>query len=270
MKIDAEVHFWKYDKSISLPLIRNNNLLHQHYLPEQLSQSLHRNGIQGCMAVVSEELEVETRFLSELAITHPEIKGVVGWMDLLHPNAGEKMKELHQYAAVKGFRFHLKDGALPSQEVMELLGSYQYNLDLVFLPGTGLQNGERFIQSNPGQSFVLPNCGYPGTAGAPGKEWVSLIQSLAKNQNLYCKVAGLLTGGIDAKSWKPADLFPFLDLLFDAFGVERLMFASDWPFLLVSGIYVQWKSLLEKYTEKFSPEDQARFFGENAARLYRL
>jgi hypothetical protein len=33
---------------------------------------------------------------------------------------------------------------------------------------------------------------------------------------------------------------------------------------------VQWKSLLEKYTEKFSEDERNLFFGENAARIYRL
>ncbi len=79
MHIDSEVHFWKYDKSNTNPLIRNNKILAQNYLPEQLAQSLHRNGMQGCIAVAAENLEVETRFLSELALTHPEIRGVVGW-----------------------------------------------------------------------------------------------------------------------------------------------------------------------------------------------
>ena len=60
MKIDAQVYFWKYEKTISLPVIRNNKLLQQHYLPEQLTQNLHRNGVEGCIAVVAETAEVET------------------------------------------------------------------------------------------------------------------------------------------------------------------------------------------------------------------
>jgi L-fuconolactonase len=72
------------------------------------------------------------------------------------------------------------------------------------------------------------------------------------------------------KSWKPADFYPFLDIVFDAFEPERLLYASDWPFLLLSGIYVQWKSLLEKYMEKFTEDDRTLFFGGNAARIYRL
>ena len=72
MHIDSEVHFWKYGKSLWNPFIRNNKILQQDYLPEHLTQNLNRNKIEGCIAVVSENAEVETRFLSELAMTHPE------------------------------------------------------------------------------------------------------------------------------------------------------------------------------------------------------
>jgi len=270
MKIDAEVHFWKFDKSTTGSFIRNNKILSQHYLPEQFSQSLHRNGMDGCIAVVFEHKEVETRFLAELSLTHPEIKAVIGYTDLNHPKSSDKIQELHQYTALRGFLTEMVEDPVPAAGVMELFRQYEYSLEISWREGTDLDTWIRFIQSYPDQSFILRNSGNPATHARPEKEWETAIRELAKYQNLCCKVAGLLTGGIDPKSWKPADLFPYLDILFDAFGVERLMFGSDWPFILLGGMYVQWKSLLEKYTEKFSTEEREKFFGENAARIYRL
>jgi len=48
------------------------------------------------------------------------------------------------------------------------------------------------------------------------------------------------------------------------------MFGSDWPVMLLSGIYVQWKSLLEKYMENFVEEDRLKVLGENAIPFYNL
>ena len=269
MHIDSEVHFWKFDKSNSHPLIRSNPLLAQHYLPEQISQSLHRNGIQGCIAVAAENLEVETRFLAELAFTHPEILGVVGWTDLAHPHAVDKLQELRQYTPVKGFLYSPVKLSEPSGEVMELLRGYQYSLDLSLGSGTDMAALTKWIKANPEQLFILRNCGNPDTRLSPSAEWENQIRELAKNKNLYCKVSGLLTPA-KGKSWKPAEFYPFLEIVFHAFGTGRLLYASDWPFLLLAGIYVQWKSLLEKFTEKYSKEDRDLFFGENATRIYRL
>ncbi|HEY2347596.1 MAG TPA: hypothetical protein VGH64_01210, partial [Puia sp.] len=104
MKIDAEVYFWKYERQFLHPLIRENKMLRQQYLPEQIAQNLQRNGIDGCVAATAEDAEVQTRFLSELALTHPEIRGVVGWIDLYNEEADEKIQEFQQYTAIKGFR----------------------------------------------------------------------------------------------------------------------------------------------------------------------
>ena len=270
MHIDSEVHFWKYDKTISNIVFRNNKFLKQDHLPEQLTQSLQRNGMDGCIAVVSENAEVETRFLSELALTHSEIKGVVGWMNFSDKRAPDTMQDLHQYTPLKGFKTGTANGTKPPGEIMDLLHNFQYSLDLSLEAGTDTNALSQWITTYPDQPFILQNCGNPDTKQAPSSVWENQIRELAKNENLSCKIAGLLTGGSHAKSWKPADFYPFLEILFDSFGTERLMFASDWPFLLLAGIYVQWKSLLEKFTEKFTPEDRDKFFGENAARIYRL
>jgi L-fuconolactonase len=49
-----------------------------------------------------------------------------------------------------------------------------------------------------------------------------------------------------------------------------LLFGSDWPVMLLSGIYVQWKSLLEKYMENFPGEEKEKIFGANAIQFYNL
>jgi L-fuconolactonase len=59
-------------------------------------------------------------------------------------------------------------------------------------------------------------------------------------------------------------------VVFDAFGTDRLMFGSDWPVILLSGIYVQWKSLIEKYMENFPQDDKQKVFGLNAIEFYAL
>ncbi len=269
MHIDAEVHFWKYEKTTGNIVIRNNKFLRQDHLPEQLTQSLLRNGMNGCIAAVAEDSELETRFLSELALTHSDILGVVGWTDLSDPRATEKIVELQQYIPLKGFQTGTAKGPEPAREVMDLLKTFQYSLDLSLEPATDTIALGKWIASYPEQPFILRNAGNPEAAHAPNKDWENQIRTLAKNENLSCKLSGFLNN-VSGNTWKPADFYPYLDILFDAFGSARLLYASDWPFLLLGGIYVQWKSLLEKYTEKFIAEDRDLFFGNNAQRIYRL
>ena len=64
------------------------------------------------------------------------------------------------------------------------------------------------------------------------------------------------------------DFKPYLDVVFECFGMDRLMYGSDWPVCLLAGSYERVHGLASDYVEQFDPADQARFFGENAARFY--
>ncbi len=95
------------------------------------------------------------------------------------------------------------------------------------------------------------------------------MKELSQNPNTRCKLSGLFTEA-KWKEWSAGDFYPYLDVVFDGFGTQRLLFGSDWPVILLSGMYVQWKSLLEKYMENFEDEDRENVFGKNAIEFYKL
>jgi L-fuconolactonase len=72
----------------------------------------------------------------------------------------------------------------------------------------------------------------------------------------------------DLKAWKPADFKPYLDVVFEAFGEDRVMYGSDWPVCLRAGSYAQTFALVDEYTRALSPTAREKFFGGNAARFY--
>ena len=45
---------------------------------------------------------------------------------------------------------------------------------------------------------------------------------------MYVKVSGMVTEA-DWKNWTETDFTPYLDIIFDAFGPDRVMIGSDWP-----------------------------------------
>jgi L-fuconolactonase len=58
--------------------------------------------------------------------------------------------------------------------------------------------------------------------------------------------------------------------VFSAFGVDRLMYGSDWPVSLLAAEYSECVNIIEKYMSNYSDEDKRKVFGENAARFYGL
>ncbi|MGM7680447.1 amidohydrolase family protein [Microbacterium sp. A94] len=84
----------------------------------------------------------------------------------------------------------------------------------------------------PELRIVLDHLGKPvvGTAAdpaAPATEWVDALAALAQHPRVFCKLSGLPAeaGG----DWSAGQMEPFLDAAAAAFGVERLMWGSDWP-----------------------------------------
>jgi L-fuconolactonase len=72
------------------------------------------------------------------------------------------------------------------------------------------------------------------------------------------------------KNWKPEDFKPYLDVVFEAFSANRLMFGSDWPVCLLAANYRQVFELVSDYVRQFPAGTQEKIFGENAAKCYGL
>jgi L-fuconolactonase len=274
MTIDSHVHFWKYDKREYSWIDGNMKVLQKNYLPEDLALTLKRNNVDACVAVQALPSEVETRFLAELAATHPSIVGVVGWCDLQSGDVNKKLDELATYPAIKGIRHIVQsepDDFLLRPEFRRGIGALQphgFTYDLLIYPRQ-LQAAADLVRTFPEQSFIVDHCAKPNIREKEMDMWRKGITDLAMYPNVTCKLSGLITEA-RWKEWSAGDFYPYLDVVFQSFGTNRLMFGSDWPVMLLAGMYVQWKSLLEKYMENHLPEERDAVFGGNAQRVYNL
>lgn len=274
MIIDSHVHFWKYDKKRDSWMTNDMKTLRQDYLPEHLTQTLKRNGVDGVVAVQADQSELETHFYVEMAKTHNFIKGVVGWVDLRNENVEERLHYFSQYPYIKGWR-HIAQSEPDNfllnadfQRGIAALQPYNFTYDILIYHHQ-LKPALELVTKFPEQKFVIDHCAKPDIKHKMIDEWKVMMQDMAQHPNVFCKLSGLFTEAA-WKQWSAGDFYPFLDVVFKAFGTNRLMFGSDWPVMLLSGIYVQWKSLLEKYMENFTEEERAKVFGENAVQFYNL
>lgn len=274
MRVDTHVHFWHYDPQRDAWINEDMDLLKQDYLPDHLSHTLKRNGFDACVAVQASQAELETHFLVELAHSHDFIKGVVGWIDLQNGNIEERLQYFSQYPIIKGWR-HVVQGEPDDfllrpdfQRGIRALQPYGYTYDILIYHHQ-LRPALEFVAAFPDQKFVIDHCAKPDIAHKQIDEWKALMQQMAQHPNVFCKISGLLTEA-RWRHWSAADFYPYLDTVFEAFGTDRLLFGSDWPVVLLSGIYVQWKSLVEKYMQGYKEEEKEKVFGGNAVRFYGL
>lgn len=274
MRIDAHQHFWRYNAN-HYPWIPPGSPLHRDWLPTDLEPLLAASGLSACIAVQARQTLDESRWLLELADHHSIIKGVVGWVDLRSPKVEHDLAALASHPKFCGVRHVVQDE--PDPEFMlspdflrgiGLLKNFHLTYDLLIYPSQ-LPAAIQLVHRFPQQPFVLDHLAKPPIRDAILEPWQTQIRELAKAPNVLCKVSGMVTEA-DHAAWQPAHFQPYLEIVFEAFGEDRLMYGSDWPVCLLAANYPQTFALIDTYTQSLSPSARAKFFGINAARCYRL
>jgi L-fuconolactonase len=203
------------------------------------------------------------------------IKGIVGWVDLRAGNIEERLEFYSHTKLMKGFR-HVLQGE-PNRALMlepdfkrgiGLLHKYGFTYDILIFPDQ-LQYADKLAKEFPQQKFVLDHIAKPDIKGGKTDSWAAEIELLAANQNVYCKVSGMVTEA-DWHNWSNDTFTKYLDVVFNAFGTGRVMFGSDWPVCLVAADYTGMKAIVETYTQQFSADEQEMIFGGNAINFYNL
>ncbi len=275
LKIDSHQHFWKYDP-VNYSWIDNQMaVIRKDFLPADLEPVLKANGFDGCITVQSDQTEEENDFQLGNAEKHDFIKGVVGWVDLQSAQVDERLAHYSQFSKLKGFR-HVLQGE-PQRDFMlrpaflngiSLLKKYGYTYDILIFPDQ-LGYAADFAARFPDQPFVIDHIAKPGIKNKEISDWKTAIQAIAKYENVFCKVSGMVTEA-DWKNWKPADFYPYLDVVVEAFGINRLLFGSDWPVCNVAAGYEQMLAIVKDYFAAFSKTEQDKFFGGNAVKFYNI
>lgn len=275
LKIDAHQHFWKFDEIRDSWINAEMAVIRRDFMPVDLKPFLETNGFDGCIVVQSDQTPAENEFQLQNAADHDFIKGVVGWVDLQSEDIEAELARLSAFEKLKGFRHILQgeaDRALMLKPAflngISKLKGFNFTYDILIFPDQ-LKYAAELVGLFPEQLFVLDHIAKPDIKGQILEGWEEDMKDLAKFDNVYCKVSGLVTEA-DWANWKSEDFKPYLDVVFEAFGTERVMYGSDWPVCLLAGSYAQVKELVSQYVSKFSNEEQDLFWGGNAIRFYNL
>ncbi len=275
MTIDAHQHFWQFDP-VRDAWIREETMsaLRRDFLPADLEPLLQQCGMEGCVAVQADQSETETQFLLDLADNHAFIKGIVGWVDLRAKNLAERLDYFSRFPKIKGFR-HILQGEAPEfmlqprfLEGVKALGKGGFTYDILVFP-KHLKAVKTFIKRLDDQPFVIDHLAKPYIKKGLIKQWEKDMRSIAGYKHVFCKVSGLATEA-DWKTWREADLTPYLDVVLEAFGARRLLYGSDWPVCLPAAGYEKQWAVVKHFTDKLSASEQAGVWGANAAGFYNI
>ena len=272
--IDAHQHFWKFDPVRDNWITDGMSAIRKNFLPPDLEKKLEENGIQGTVVVQSDQSEAENKFQLSNAENFSFIKGIVGWVDLQAENIVESLTDYSSFKKMKGFR-HVLQGE--SQRDLMLtpkfingvskLERFNFTYDILIYPDQ-LEYIPAFVAAFPNQKFVIDHIAKPRIYLQENYIWQKGIESVARYENVYCKISGMVTEA--GRNWKREDFTPYLDIVVNAFGAKRIMYGSDWPVCLVAGNYEDQLDIVKEYFSSFSQHEQELFFGLNAIQFYQL
>ena len=244
--------------------------------PARLFRELYGQNVRRCVHVEAdsgaEDPVAETAWLESVAVELGRPDALVVMSDLEGAHAERDLeRHLETSPRVRGVRIR-KHPAEPSRgfragyEALGRLGlSYELNASAGLL-GAALDH----VRAHPEVQVMVGHAGFPVhrdedyLAG-----WRRELRALAELDQVACKVSGFAT--VD-HAWSIETLRPLVLDCIDAFGVERIVFGTDWP---VASLFSTYTEQVDAYRwivaeAGFSQFEQELMLHGNAERLYRM
>jgi L-fuconolactonase len=273
MIVDAHQHFWDPTRG-DYDWLKPDNPIHRVFGTADLRPILVATGIDATILVQAAATVAETDYLLEIARDAKFILGVVGWIDLLAPDAADEVRRRAADPLFLGVRPMLQDieqsdwilqpALTPALNAIAAEGLVFDALILSHQIAVITELATR----HPQLSIVLDHAAKPKLGNADAMiAWARDMEALAACPNVTCKVSGLLTelppgGGLD-------DVSRAVGVLFDLFGPQRLIWGSDWPVLTLAGDYQAWFDLARESVAAKEPNAVRAVMGDNGVRIYR-
>ncbi len=240
-------------------------------------------GIDATVLVQTVPSEDETREFLALAEADPMVAAVTGWVDLTAPDVGDRIAGLLEAPGgqyLRAIRHGVQDEPNPSwlrrqdvQRGIRAVGAAGLAYELLVKPPQ-LPAALDVAHALAEVRFVLDHCGKPAIARQVDEpdpqqfdSWRDAMHDLADARNVACKVSGLVTEA-DWANWTPADLWPYIEGVLDAFGAERVMFGSDWPVCLLASSYQRWSAIVGGVSGYFSEYELWLLLAGTAGKAY--
>lgn len=276
--IDCHVHLWTLARPDGIGWIKKDDpLLYRDYLPATHEAVAKANGVEGVVVVQAGQSLPDNQWNLDITAHNKKLyRGLVGNLSLVigsdpfAPLFTSLCKDPRYLGYRLSGRYH-DDLSEAFYRDLELTAEAGKSVDFL-IDKYSLKDIDAIARRVPKLRIILDhfaNIRLDGNALDPG--WVEAFRVASKHPNIYCKVSALY--GRVEKQPAPKDLAfyrPILDLAFDCFGEDRLIFGSDWPVSQSTGDYASVLALTRAYFGDKGPGVCEKLFHRNAVRFYAI
>ncbi len=274
--VDCHVHLWDIARPEGIAWIqKDDNVLNRSYLPEHHEPTAKANGVRTVIVVQAGQSLPDNQWNLDATAHNKQLyRGIVGNLskvigtDEFQPlfdrlcrderYVGYRLSGRYQDTLTDAFFRDLQFTADKGKALDVLADAYS------------LADVAEIARRVPKLKIILNHCGNLKLDGQPlDPEWIAKMRAVAKFPNVHCKVSALF--GRVKEQPAPRDIAfykPVLDLVFESFGEDRIIFGSDWPVSETSGDYASVLKLTKAYFDGKGRQVSNKLFHTNAVRFY--
>lgn len=278
--VDTHLHLWDLDR-FRLPWVKKDSVLaRSHVMKDYLTAAQELNVVKAVYMEVDVAVDQQTAEAEHvLEICRQGRTPMAGAVISGRPLNDDFAKYLDQFKGnrfLKGVRQVLHTDATKAGYClqanfirgMRVLQERDLSFDLCIRPAE-LPDMIKLVEALPKMRFILDHCGNPNVQAKDLTAWRRDMDRMARNQNVVCKVSGIVAGA-RPKKWTAEDLAPAVNHTLNAFGPDRVMFGGDWPVCTLAATFRQWVDALKAIVRDRPAADQRKLFHDNAVRFYGL
>ena len=275
MIIDTHTHFYDPTRPQGVPWpAPDDKVLYRTVLPEHCKALALAEGVTGTVVVEASGWLADNQWILDLAAQDKFLVGLVGHIDPNRPEFGAELETLAANPLFRGIRCggryfaEIEQGTFLAD--MARLAAKDLALDVLLGPDY-FAGVVQLAQRLPHLRIVVNHIGLmPIDGQAIPAEWVTRYEQLAAQPNVYMKVSGFME--LSTIRPAPAEVeyyYPTLDVLWHAFGADRLIYGSNWPVCEVAGTYAQCITIVKSYFQAKGEIAYQKYFWQNAQAVYK-
>ncbi len=231
-------------------------------------------GVDGAIAVSPRGMYAfDPSYAIEVQKAYPDRFAIVRPVDPDNPAVGETIAEWKRTPGAVAVRLmmgaHLGvDSNAPGTDVIAKAAAL-HDLPVNFQCSGNLDAAMRLIDRHPQTRFVIDHLGIrqPRSWPVTSDPWADLpkLLELAKRSNVVVKVSGACT--MSTQPYPHDDLWAPLQRVFDAWGLDRCLWGTDWTRTYPLFPYINGVDPF-RLTQRLSESDKAKLMGETCAKVY--
>jgi len=277
--IDTHIHLYDTTRPEGLPWPPpSDTVLYRPILPSDFDKVCEANQITATVIVEASEWAADNQWVLDLVQHDPDrYIGLVGSLEIGTPQFSQHLKALSRDERYVGIRLRERPGGehfFKSEDVwkdLTLLSEMDQTLDVLMFQFS-LEEVDMIAKRLPRLRILINHVAGADIKGEPADPaWVAAVEKVAQNPNVHCKISGLFQQSHRQPSPKDVAFYrPQLDVLWKAFGKDRLIYGSNWPVTMRGGTYEEYLSIIQAYFADKPRKVQEKFFYQNALQFYGL